>query len=53
MQIHAMMRSHSGQCRALVKTCSESPTRVLVFLETNHELEGEDIKNYVGWEALL
>ncbi len=39
--------------RALVKTCSESPTRVLVFLETNHELEGKDIEKYVGWEALL
>jgi hypothetical protein len=39
--------------RAFVKTCSESPTRVLVFLETNHELEGKDIGKYVGWEALL
>ena len=37
--------------RALVKTCSESPKRVLVFLETNHELEGKDIEKYVGWEA--
>jgi hypothetical protein len=34
--------------RALVKTCSESPTRVLGFLETNHELEEKDIEKYVG-----
>ena len=39
--------------RALVKTCLESPKRVLFFLETNHELEGKNIKKYVGWEALL
>jgi hypothetical protein len=38
---------------ALVKTCSESPKRVSFFLETNHELEGKNIKKYVGWEALL
>ena len=39
--------------RALVKTCSESPQRVLVFLKINHELEGKDIEKYVGSEALL
>jgi hypothetical protein len=38
---------------ALVKTSSESSKRVLVFLETNHELQGKDIKKYVGREALL
>jgi site-specific DNA-adenine methylase len=37
--------------RALAKTCSESPKRVLVFLETNHELEGKEIEKYVGREA--
>jgi hypothetical protein len=37
--------------RALVKTGSESPKRVLGFLETNHELEGKERKKNVGWEA--
>ncbi len=30
--------------RALRKICSESPERVLVFSEINHEQEGKDIE---------